>query len=226
MIVTHSNQPCRARQWVAALCLCAVTAWGQEAATRVLDRAVASIEGRVITQTQLDFEARVLLVDAGGVTAAQAPLDEAALRSGLEAIIDQRLATLEADKLEAYPLEAGELEKAIAAFRARFESELAFARFLARHEAELVDLADVLRRSRRAQRVLEGKLRLKAQVPESEVRRYRLEHPEFAEVPPDALRQRLVALRFSALVKEELAALRRQVDVRLLGPWAPGQGGR
>lgn len=222
MIAWHSNQPARLRHWALASCVCALAA-GAEPEPRLLDRAVASIEGRVITRSQLDFEARVLLIAAGGVQAAFAPLDEQVLEASLRAIVDQRLALLEADKLETYLLEPGELERAVAAFRARFDGEARFAAFLASHEAELNDLSEVLRRSLRAQRALEGKLRLRAQVSESEARAWRASHAELGGVPLEKVRAMLVQQRFGELVKKELADRRRQVDVRLLGPFAPRQ---
>lgn len=223
MIAWHSNQPFDGRHWALASWLCAFAALA-EPETRVLDRAVASIEGRVITSSQLEFEARVLLVAAGGVQAAFAELDQPVLEASLRAVVDQRLALLEADKLETYLLEPGELERAIATFRARFESEARFATFLANHEADLDDLAEVLRRSLRAQRALEGKLRLRAQVSEGEARAWRASHAELKDVPVEKVRAMLVQQRFGELVKKELADRRRQVDVRLLGPFAPRQG--
>ncbi len=214
------NQPVWVCHCGLALFLSAFTAVAQPQ-PRVIDRAVASIEGRVIAFSQLQFEARVLLVAAGGVQAAFAPLDQEVLEASLRAVVDQRLALLEADKLEAYALEPGELEKSIASFRGRFESETRFAAFLAAHEADLSDLAEVLRRSLRAQRALEGKLRLRAQVSEGEARTWRLEHAEMKDVTLEKVRAMLVQQRFGDLVKKELADQRRQVDVRLLGPFAP-----
>lgn len=177
----------------------------------------------MITWSQLEFEARVTLVNAGGVEAAFAPLDERVLESSLRSVVDQRLALIEADKLETYPLEPGELERAIAAFRARFGSEQRFATFLANHEADLNDLAEVLRRSLRAQRALEGKLRLRAQVSEGEARAFISTHPDYKSAPVDKVRAMLIQERFNELVKKELAERRRLVDVRLLGPFAPRQ---
>lgn len=221
MIACHRNQLRRARQWLIALWL-PVLAYGAE--PRVIDRAVASIEGRVIAASQLEFEARVLLVDAGGVAAAFGALDQQVLEASLRAIIDARLAVLEADKLEAYPLDPGELEAAIAKFRARFESEGRFAQFLAAHEADLNELGEVLRRSLRAQKALEGKLRLRAQVTEAEARAWQAEHPEYKTTPIEQVRGVLVQRRFGDLVRKELSEQRRQNDVRLLGPYAPKQG--
>lgn len=212
------------RQWAISL-LFPVLALAAPPEGRLVDRAVASIEERVITASQLDFEARVLLVNAGGVNAAFAPLDQAVLESSLRLMIDQRLAVLEADKLEAYPLEPGELEKAIAGFRARFESEGHFARFLQLHEAELGDVAEVLRRNLRAQRALEGKLRLRAQVGEAEAQAYQLAHPELKNSSVEQVRSLLAQKKFGELVKRELQEQRRQSDVRLLGPFAPKPSG-
>lgn len=188
---------------------------------KVVDRAVASIEGRVVTLSQLEFEARVMLVASGGVAAAFAPLDDAALRAALQQSIDERLALLEADKLGAYLIESAELEQAVSSFRNRFATEAQFRQFLATHDAELPDVVQVLSRSLRAQRALEGKLRLRAQVSEGEARAHVAAHPELQKLPLENVRSALIQQRFAQLVKRELAEQRSQVDVRLLGPFAP-----
>jgi hypothetical protein len=187
----------------------------------VLDQAVASVEGKVITASQLDFEARVLLVNAGGLEAAFAPLDHEVLSKSLNAVLDQRLATLEADKIDAYAVDQEELDKAITTFRGRFATDERFRLFLERHEADMNDLGQVLRRTLRAQRAIDGRLRLKAQVSETEARQYQSQHPELREQPIEAVRQKLFSQRFAVLMREELNQARRQADVRLLGPYAP-----
>ncbi len=217
MSEAHRNQLCRARQWLFVLWLPGLAL---AATPRTIDRAVASIEGRVITASQLDFEARVLLINSGGVAAAVAPLDRPALESSLRLMIDQRLALLEADKLESYPLEPGELDRAIAAFRERL-GEAQFVGFLQRHEADLNELAEVLRRNLRAQRALEGRLKLRAQVSDAEVRAWQAENPAMKNVSVEQVRAVLTQKKFSALVTKELTEQRRQNDVRLLGPYAP-----
>ncbi|MEW6430292.1 MAG: hypothetical protein AB1730_02185 [Myxococcota bacterium] len=229
MSETHRNHPFRRRHWAIAVCFWAVGAFAQpspkgegkpEAKGVVIDRAVASIEGQVLTLSQLEFEARVLLVNAGAVAAAFAPLDHEALSAGLTAIIDERLATLEADKLDAYPVPQEEVEKAIAEFRARFESEARFRDFLARNEAELSDVGRVLERSLRARRALEGKLRLRVQISDEDVAAAKAATPALRDVADALVKQRLANERFQQLVKQELAAARRDVDVRLLGPFS------
>jgi hypothetical protein len=222
MTEKQRNQPFCLRHCVLVVCFWSVAAAGQTPPKgQVIDRAVASIEGRVITLSQLEFETRILLVNAGGAGAAFMPLDHDALKAGLNAIIDERLATLEADKLEAYPVEAEEIEKAIADFRARFPSEAKFKEFLVRNEADLEDVGRVLGRSLRARRALEGKLRLRVQVTAEEVAAAKAAQPQLKDVPDATVKQRLVNERFQKLVKQELEAARREVDVRLLGPFSP-----
>ncbi len=183
----------------------------------VIDRSVASVDGRVVTQSQLDFETRVLLIQAGGAEAAFAALSFDDLKKGLELIIDHRVTTLEADKLDAYQLESGEAEKLVARFRDAIGGETQLRRFLDAHEAELNDVSQVLKRSVRSSRVLDGRLRLKAQVAEADARRYQTEHPELKPVPVQQVREMLFAQRFKELVRQELKAARKSVDVRLLG---------
>lgn len=201
-----------------------LVAWAQggpaKAEGEVYDRAVASVDGRVVTQSQLEFEARVLLVNAGGVEAAFEPLDRETLGRSLELVINQRLALVEADKLDAWPLEPGELERAVAVFRARFPDEGRFRAFLDGQDADVNELAEVLKRSLRAQRALDGKLRLKAQVSEADARREQAARPELKGLPLDMVRQKLFAERFTELVKAELKQARKAADVRLLGPWS------
>lgn len=225
MVTTHSNQPLRHRQplrwWLWLLLFSSVSA--AQDAGRVIDRAVASVEDQVITASQLDFETRVILINEGAIAAATAPLDAEALSASLAALIDQRLATLEADKLDTYPVEPKELDAAVASFKARFTAAYSFREFLERHEADLADLRAVLRRQLRAQRALDGKLRLKAQVSDAEARRYLAAHPELSSLPLEAVRSRLFSERFRELVRDELAQARRQARVRTLGPFAPRQ---
>ena len=220
MVGRHSNQHISECQWlVVAACLLSSFSWAEPT---VLDRSVASVDGRVVTQSQLDFETRVLLINAGGAEAAVAPLSFDDLKKGLEVVIDHRVTTLEADKLDAYQLEVGEGEKLVARFRDAIGGDVALRRFLDQHEAELNDIAQVLRRQARSGRVLDGRLRLKAQVSEAEARRYQAEHADARPLPIQQVREMLFATRFKDMVRQELKAARKSVDVRLLGPFAVG----
>ncbi len=214
----HSNQRGKRCQWL-GLVLFPMVAWAGEdggVATRVIDRAVASVDGKVITLTQLEFETRVQLINRGGVNAAFAPLDED------EFAIAQRLATLEADRFDAYQLEPGELEQAVVDFRERLGGEGRLAEFLDRQEADLTDVGLVLRRSIRASRALEGRLRLKANVTEAEAKRAKADVVGYRTLPLDTVRQLLARDRFEKLVQQELIQARKATDVRVLVAFTDG----
>ncbi len=194
---------------------------GDEPEGRLVDRSVALVNGRVLTLSQLEFDTRVLLVQAGGVEAAFAPLPDSTLKTGLDLVIGQLLETAEADKLSAFPLEEGELEQAVDQFEQRLGGAPQLERFLKAHEADTSMLAAVLGRSLRTQRVLDAKLRAKATVSESEARRWQEHHPEARLLPLTSVRTKLFNDRFGELVGQEMKQIRRSASVRLLGPFAP-----
>lgn len=222
---SHSNQPRFRCQWL-VLSLFSTVAFGQPAVTqgRVVDRAVASVDGKVITLTQLEFETRVQLINRGGTEAAFASLDGEDLTQGLQLAIAQRLATIEADRFDAYPLEPGELEKALADFTNRIGGEGRLQQFLDAQEADVGDVGLVLRRAIRAGRALEGRLRLKANVTEAEAKRAKADVAAWRSLPIDTVRQLLAKERFDKLVQQELTQARKTNDVRLLMAFAPDGG--
>src|SRR5215470_17495684 len=130
------NRPRRPCQWTGALVALGAFLVAHPAAGRILDRVVALVDGRVLSWTQLDFEARVMLIDRGGVEAATAPLDTATLQSALDLAIAQRAAAAEADKLNAYPVDPAELDRRLRGFEARFPTPAAFEAFLRTHDVD------------------------------------------------------------------------------------------
>ncbi|HYO69945.1 MAG TPA: hypothetical protein VEU33_28100, partial [Archangium sp.] len=181
-------------------------------ASRVIDRVVAVIGTQVLTLSELEFEARVSLVQRGGVRAADAPLDEQALQGALELAINYRLLVAGADRLQAFQAERSEVEARLRAFRDRFEDETALLAFLARHDADLEQLTVVLERSVRAERILDSRIRLRAQVSDAEVRRYWEEHRGTLggpfEAVRDTLREKLFRDRYNKLAGEEFKGVR------------------
>jgi hypothetical protein len=193
-------------------------------AAPVLDRVVAVVEGRPISLSELEFETRVALVQRGGVEAAGASLDVRALEGGLELAINQRLQAMEADKVQAFQIEADVLEGALKTFRERFPSRELYVAFLQRHDVDESQLAAVLERGLRAERVLDSRVRLKAQVSEAEVRRYFDANRErlgedYAQMR-EAIREKLTRERYVAFAAEEMASLRKLSRVRQVAPIA------
>jgi hypothetical protein len=219
MVCREGNQLRRSRQWLLVFLALPAFALAQG---RVIDRSVALIDGQVLTLSELQFETRVLLVHSGGVQAAFVPPEELNLRKALDSVIGQRLETAEADKLRAYPLEEGELERAVQSFANSLGGPGEFDRFLKQSEADESMLAVVIGRILRTQRVLDGKLRLRAQVTEVEAKRVQSERAELRNLPLPMVRQKLFTERFTAMAAAELAQVRKAGSVRLLGPFAPG----
>ena len=191
---------------------------------QVLDRVVAVVGGQVLTLSELEFEARVALVQRGGVRAAEERLDERTLQGALELGINQRLLVAGADRLRAFTAERSEVEGRLRLFREYFEDEPALLSFLARHDADLDQLMGVLERGVRAERILDSRIRLRAQVSEAEVRRYWEEHKSTLggsyEGVHDALKERLMRERYGELAKEEFKRIRADARVRRVAPFA------
>src|SRR5688500_580904 len=126
----------------ALVCLAVLLpAWGgaqtpATGASRVIDRAVAVVEGRVRSLSQLICVAKVSLIQQGGLEAAFAERDAQTLEPALINSIGERLEAAEAEKLQAYPLEEGELEAALRALEDRFTRPKDFERFLAVHDVD------------------------------------------------------------------------------------------
>jgi len=206
---------------------------GEAGPGRLIDRSVALIclsqtadkkqcdHERVITQSQLEFDTRVLLIRAGGVGAAFEPIDESTLKHGLELVVGQLLETAEADKLSAFPLEEGEIDKEVKTFQDLLGGVPQLERFLRAHEADGSTLAAVLARSLRTQRVLDAKVKLKAAVSEAEARRWQDSHPDYRAVPLGVIREKLFQERYGELTAQELKQMRKEAKVRLLGAFAP-----
>ena len=188
------------------------------AADQVLDRVVAQVDGQVITLSDLRFEARVAMVERGGVALADAPLDETALRSALELAIVQRAAGAEADRLGSFPLEAADVEARLQRFEGRFANRGAVELFLRSSGADESQLRDVLGRSLRAERALDARVRLRAQVNEGDVRRAweAAGRQGSFEDARSALREQLVRTRYEGAAREELAKLRAAAQVRIV----------
>ncbi len=190
----------------------------------VFDRLVAIVEGEVLTQSALEFEARVALILAAGERAADAPLDEEALGAALDLSIGERLQVREAERLQTFQLDPAEIDGAVDRFRARFSSAGAVESFLDGQGVDSQTLLSVLARKLRAERLLDSRVRLRAQVPEAEVRAYFDEHrAELSQEFPVArtsIREKLYRERYKLLVRQELDKLRAAASVRLVAPFA------
>lgn len=194
------------------------------AGERIVDQIVAVVNGNVITQSELEFEARVALIEHGAVAAATAKLDESTLRSALELAISQRVANAEAERLQAFTVEPGEIDAVVTRFRKRFGSDAKFQEFLEGEDVDLSFLESVLAQALRAEKYLHSKLRLRGQITDAEMKRYfDLHRSQFSggfQESKETVRERLLRDRYEQLVRSEMSQARRNADVRIMAPFA------
>lgn len=178
----------------------------------VVDRVVAAVNGSAITERQRAFETRILLVSAGAPQAARTDLDAAALRGGLETMINERLLVAGATRTGAIRTVVAEADQLIQTFVAHLGSQAAFDDFVVRNQVTLAEIREVLVRHTLAARELEGQLRLRAMPSENEVRAYSAAQ----STSPEAARAALYAQRMGSAVREYLDKIRQDADIRIL----------
>jgi len=208
VVVTIS--PVRALAVFAALLCASAAAQAQPQQRTLIDEVVAVVDAHSITLSELSAETRIHLVEQQGAQAAESEPDRALLAASLRRVVEERVILAEIDRLRLFDLDHAEVEGALARFRARFPAAEAYDRFLARIE---MTSDEVLARDLRFARYLDNRLKLAAQVRDSEL-------DEAMRASPGAdrgrMRQQLAREKYERLLEGLLADLRRKADVRIL----------
>jgi hypothetical protein len=191
----------------------------------------APVPPRVITLTRLQEEARIALVSRGGTGAADAELDGAALRAGLEWLIDQILLLDEVVRLQVFEVERSDVLEELRRFQGRFASPQAYRAFLARVDITEEELLVVLRRMLRVQRYVESRVSAAGRVREADVDRWLQERkidPRASEraAVRSTVRAELAERRTEREVKALLADLRSRATIRVLETFDGATGGK
>lgn len=181
-------------------------------------RSPGAAEPSVVTLTRLEEETRVALVSRGAVLAATLPLDEPALKAGLDYLVGQELLGEEAERLHVFEIDRADGAAELARFRARFARPSEYGEFLARCDLSEGELEGILRRTLRVKRYLESRVSHAAQVPEAEVTAWLDRHAaEKGAGDRQAARAHLAEERTRDEVKALVRDLRSRAEVRLLG---------
>jgi hypothetical protein len=201
------------------------TAPGQE-----VERVVAVVRGRasgapqVLTLTRLEAETRVALVARGALLAAEEPLDGAALRAGLEALVDELLLVDEAARLQVFEVDATEREAELAHFAARFASPAAYRAFLRRCGLVEEEIAAALARTLRARRYVESRVARAGQLSDADVTAWLDQHAAaLGTRDREAARAEAARERMAQEARTLLREVRARGEVRFLGE-LPGNG--
>src|SRR5467141_1559995 len=201
-----------------ALLLLALAAGAASAQERQLvDEVVAVVDAHSVTLSELAAETRIHLVEQQGPQMASAQLDRAILAASLRRLVQERVVLSEVERLKLFDLDHAEVEIAVDRLRARFPTTAAWQSFT--RELELTDeeIGAILARELRVARYLDNRLKLAAQLRDSELqeasRGRKLSEEDLA-----TLRAQLAQEKYQRLLRELLADLRRRAAVRVLDP--------
>jgi hypothetical protein len=187
---------------------------------------------RPITQSELDFEARVALIRQGGILAATRTITEELLTDTLDYVIGQNLAQMEIQRLKIDEPDESEVTREREAFANRFPTPSTYQAFLKRYDAGDPHVGEealtaILRRDLRVARYFERRVRLMVRIDEGEVKKYIAEHPEAMaaldkQAATEAVRAKLARERAAEITRHEMAAIRERhrFEVQMIAPIA------
>ena len=199
---------------VPLLGLIALAASAQE--RRLIDEVVAVVDAHSVTLSELAAETRIHLVEQQGPQMASAQLDRAILAASLRRLVQERVVLSEVERLKLFDLDHAEVEIAVERLRARFPTTAAWQSFT--RELELTDeeIGAILARELRVARYRDNRLKLAAQLRDSELEEAWKAQGKRGD--REGLRQRLSKEKYERMLAELLGDLRRKANVRIVDP--------
>ncbi|HTO97022.1 MAG TPA: hypothetical protein VMK66_08285 [Myxococcales bacterium] len=201
----------------ALIVLCAGLPAAAAGDRQLLDEVVAVVEAHSITLSEVTAETRVRLAESQGPSAANAPLDRKILAASLRKTIEERIVLSEIQRLKLFDLEPGEVETLLARLRARFPTRADYDAFTRSLELTDEEIGAILARQMRVARYLDNRLKLAAQLRDSELAEA-TKGRSLTDAQRDQLREQLAEEKYLKMLKELLADLRRRASVRVLDP--------
>jgi len=201
---------------VRATPLILLLASGAFAAERqLLDEVVAVVDAHTITLSDVTAETRVRLAELQGPAAATATLDRRLLAASLRKTIEERIVLSEMQRLKLFDLEPGEVEALLARLRTRFASRADYDAFLRLIELTDEEVGAILGRELRVARYLDNRLKLAAQLRDSELEEA-VQGKTLSRAEREQLRERLSQEKYQRMLRDLLVELRRRATVRVL----------
>lgn len=203
---------------VPLLALIALAAGAQE--RQLIDEVVAVVDAHSVTLSELAAETRIHLVEQQGPQMASAQLDRAILAASLRRLVQERVVLSEVERLKLFDLDHAEVDAALARLRARFPTARAWESFTRQVELTDDEIGAILARELRVARYLDNRLKLAAQLRDSELEE--AWKASGAQGDREALRRRLSKEKYERLLTELLGDLRRKAIVRIVDPLEDG----
>jgi hypothetical protein len=183
---------------------------------QLIDEVVAVVDAHSVTLSELAAETRIHLVEQQGPQTASAQLDRAILAASLRRLVQERVVLSEVERLKLFDLDHAEVDAALARLRAQFTTTAAWESFTRQVELTDQEIGAVLARELRVARYLDNRLKLAAQLRDSELEE--AWKAQGAQGDRELLRQRLSKEKYERLLTELLAELRRKATVRIVDP--------
>ena len=186
---------------------------------QLVDEVVAVVDTHSITLSELAAETRIRLAMAQG---AWAPLDRRVLGASLRKTVEERVVLSEIERLKLFDLDRAEVDALLARLRGRFASQQDYDAFTRSIELTEEEIAAVLARELRVARYLDNRLKLAAQLRDSELDEA-TRGRKMTVSERELLKARLGQEKYQRLLQELLASLRERSTVRILDPLDEGQ---
>ncbi len=184
---------------------------------QLLDEVVAVVEAHSITLSEVAAETRVRLVESQGAAAANLPLDRPMLAASLRRTIEERIVLSELQRLRLFDVDPAEVEGLLARLRARFPTRAEYDAFARSLEMTDEEIGAILVRELRVARYLDNRLKLAAQLRDSELADA-IGGRKLSDAEREQVRAQLAGEKYQRLLRELLADLRRRASVRVLDP--------
>ncbi|MDF1562679.1 MAG: hypothetical protein P1V51_06530 [Deltaproteobacteria bacterium] len=169
---------------------------------------VLAVGERVVTRTELEFEARLVLVASGGVNAAFAELDAQTIASVQAYLINQLLILQEVERLGVFEVEPDEVSRELELLRQRFPSRQSFEVFLQSQDVSLDRVRAILERNLRVKRYLDTRVKMSVNVTDVDVRAFYEQEPtRFRGQPLERVREVIRGYLFEQRYKDAVQAL-------------------
>jgi hypothetical protein len=182
---------------------------------QLVDEVVAVVETHSITLSELAAETRVRLAASQGPAAAAAALDRRILAASLRKTVEERVVLAEVERLKLFDLDHGEVDALVARLRGRFPTQTEYDGFLRSVELTDEEIGAILARELRVGRYLDNRLKLAAQLRDSELEEA-TQGKKLTTQERELLRARLSQEKYQRLLLDLLAGLRERATVRIL----------
>ena len=194
----------------------------------LLDEVVATVDREVVTRSEVEAEARLIMLQRFGPEALSREPSKDLLSQVLRMLINQKLMAKEALRIGLSPVGEKEREKLLQGFKMAFRNEDEYLRFLYRYGLTERQVAQVLARHVWIERLKRRKLSTLRRVGDEQIRGYYNKHrAELGQKPLDvvyeAIRLKLLSDQRQRFLSEWLWKLRKQHMVRVLVDFGTGE---